>query len=241
MGNVRGISIKKREKAGECVRIQMANALLLKYGLRDESVESGWNFDKSQKEEHGIVDEQLIPIEVKWELIPHCWELIMKRALIVSLAVLLAGCSTYRAPHPAETEPPCWPDVPVVVHGQNSDGLIEYRTCRDARTRAGVPSKLEYWLERVAQKFCARQGGHYKLLRERSAFQDMDDTARVELIFVCTHVESEATIVTRGGAKKSQKMKRERYRLLKDIQELYNMGAISKEEFEEEKRRILGK
>ena len=164
----------------------------------------------------------------------------MKKVLAFSLALALVGCSTYRAPHPADSEPPCWPDVAVVVHGQNPDGLIEYRTCRDARTRAGTPMKLEYWLERVAQKFCARQGGHYKLLRERSGFADFDDTARVELIFVCTDNEAEASIVTRAGAKKSQKMKRERYTLLKQAKELYEVGALTKEEFEAEKRRILG-
>lgn len=164
----------------------------------------------------------------------------MKKILALSLASLLVGCSTYRAPHPVDTEPPCWPDVPVVVHGQNSEGLIEYRTCRDARTKGGTPMKLEYWLERVAQKFCARQGGHYKLLRERSAFADFDDEARVEIVFICTQIESEATIVTRAGAQKSQKMKKNRYELLKQAQELYKMGALSKEEFLAEKKRILG-
>lgn len=164
----------------------------------------------------------------------------MKKTLTLSLALLLVGCSTYRAPHPVETEAPCWPDVPVVVHGQNTDGLIEYRTCRDARTKGGTPMKLEYWLERVAQKFCARQGAHYKLLRERSAFADFDDEARVELVFVCTQNESEASIVTRAGAKKSQKMKKDRYTLLKQAQELYNMGALTKEELMVEKKKILG-
>lgn len=164
----------------------------------------------------------------------------MKKIVALSLAALLTGCSTYKAPHPVDTGGPCWPDVPVVVHGQNPDGLIEYRTCRDARSKAGTPMKLEYWLERVAQKFCARQGGHYKLLRERSAFADFDDEARVELVFVCTQNESEASIVTRAGAKKNQKMKKDRYALLKQAQELYNMGALTKEEFLAEKKRILG-
>lgn len=164
----------------------------------------------------------------------------MRKVLALSLAMLLAGCSTYRAPHPVDSDGACWPDVPAVVHGKNTEGLIEYRICRDAKTKAGTPMKLEYWLERVAQKFCASQGGHYKLLRERSAFADFDDEARVELVFVCTRIESEATIVTRAGAKKTQKMQQNRYELLRQAQELYAMGALTKEEFLAEKKRILG-
>lgn len=165
----------------------------------------------------------------------------MKKWMILAAVTVLAGCSTYKAPHPVDTEEACWPDIPVVVHNQNTEDLVEYRICRDAKSRAGTPGKLEYWLERVAQKFCARQGGHYKLLRERSAFPGAWENARVELEFVCTPNEAEASIVTRGGAKKNQKMKRERYELLRQAQELYQMGALTEEEFQAEKKRILGK
>ena len=158
----------------------------------------------------------------------------------LGVATLITGCSsTYIAPTPVSSSDVCWKDVPVIVHSQNSEGLIEYRTCRNARTRNGTPMKLELWLERVAETFCAKQGGHYKRISERSAFPDSNGTARVELVFVCTKNITEATQLNAKVLKKERKLQQQRYQLLKEAQELYANGALTKEEFLEEKARIM--
>lgn len=165
---------------------------------------------------------------------------IMKKTLLtIALTLSITGCSTYLAPTPVDSSDVCWKDVPVKVHSQNDTNLIEYRTCKDAKTKGGNPEKIEAWLERVAQKFCARQGAHYKLLQERRGYPNFDHTARVELIFACTRDISDATIVSRNGLKQNAKMQKQQYELLLQLQQLHQAGALTDEEFQKEKKRIL--
>ena len=169
-------------------------------------------------------------------------ELRFSCVLAVSAAVALAGCSTYTAPVPVESSQACWADVPVKVISKNEDGLTEYRTCLNAKSNAGSPYKLEAKLERIASKYCSQQGGHYKLLQQRLAFPNFSDSARVELVFCCTQNPEEATIAGKVRNNKRQiKNEKNKYELLLQVQKLYESGALTKEEFEAEKKKVLGK
>ena len=165
----------------------------------------------------------------------------MKKTLLaIALTVSMAGCSTYLAPTPVDSSEACWKEVPVTVHSKNDTNLIEYRTCKDAKTKGGNPGKIEVWLERVAQKICARQGAHYKLLQERRGYPNFEHTARVELIFVCTRDANDATIVSRKGLETNAKRQKQQYELLLQLQQLHQGGALTDEEFQREKKRVLG-
>lgn len=111
-----------------------------------------------------------------------------------------------------------------------------------SKTSAGFPGKLEAKLERVAMHFCAQQGGHYRLISERSAFASAKDNARVELVFVCTKDPEAATLVgkiRRTREKREVQQKLDKYRALRELQELRDAKVLSEEEFLAEKKRIM--
>ena len=78
-----------------------------------------------------------------------------------------------------------------------------------------------------------------ELLQERRGYPNFDHTARVELIFACTRDISDATIVSRNGLKQNAKMQKQQYELLLQLQQLHQAGALTDEEFQKEKKRIL--
>lgn len=159
--------------------------------------------------------------------------------IAVSMAVLLTGCTTYVAPTPVESSKECWADVPQVEVSQNTQGLTEYRTCMDAGTKAGAAYKLENKLERIGAKYCRRQGKHFQLLRTRSAYANFSENSRVELIFVCTDSIDDATVPSRKARKKIERENKDKYDQLIQVQKLKESGALTEEEFESEKAKIL--
>ncbi len=157
----------------------------------------------------------------------------------VSSVVLLTGCSTYIAPTPVESSKECWADVPQVEVSKNTQGLTEYRTCMSSASEAGLAFKLENKLERIGAKYCRQQGRHFQLLRTRSAYANFKDKARVELIFACTDNVDDATVPNRKARKKIERENKNKYEQLMQIQQLKESGALTQEEFEAEKAKVL--
>lgn len=183
--------------------------------------------------------------------IPPRWDWLLKgvrmnKKIFTALlaTMVLSGCasSKFTAPVPVTTSQACWPEVPVKVIADKPEGLTEYRTCQRAKSQAGTPYKIEARLERVATKFCAHEGRHYKLLQERLAFQNFSENARVELVFCCVDDPDKATVAGKASNNKRQiQNEKNKYELLLQVQKLYEAGALSKEEFEAEKKKVLGK
>lgn len=131
-----------------------------------------------------------------------------KRMLLAGLIPALVGCTTaYQAPEPIEAnQPRCFEDTTSIVVNENTQGLVQYRSCRQARTGGGYVHRLEKWLGRNAQAFCqANENGHYRLIRKyvgkdghypdkNGMGEDVFRRARVEIVFVCTPDPSQATL-----------------------------------------------
>ena len=131
-----------------------------------------------------------------------------KWILYIGSALALGGCTTaYHAPDSTDTyNRRCFEDTTEVIVNENTDGLREYRSCRQARTGGGYVHRLENWLGRNAQQFCQRRGeGHYRLIRKyvgqdgfypskRPVDEQVFRKARVEIVFVCTKDPSQASV-----------------------------------------------
>ena len=131
-----------------------------------------------------------------------------KWILLIASALALGGCSTaYHAPDSIDTaKQRCFEDTTEVLVNENTEGLVEYRSCRQARASGGYVHRLEKWLGRNAQQFCQRQAeGHYRLIRKyvgqdglypnkRIEGEQVFRKARVEIVFVCTKDQSKASI-----------------------------------------------
>lgn len=127
------------------------------------------------------------------------------KLLFIPLCAVLAlgtvGCATYQSPAPETVAEACWNDLQYAEVNPNTEGLPVYRACLSSKTEYGTPVKVQKKLERKAVKFCAQNGGHYRLLSVGSKpavrqSQDVNErAARVELAFVCTKDASQATIV----------------------------------------------
>lgn len=113
---------------------------------------------------------------------------------------------------------------------------------RRTAPRGSSAAKLEFRLEQHASKYCERRAGYCRLIGERFAQADASDPARIELVFVCTRLESEASII--GGSRSEQlrlKAQEQRAGILSKLSELHASGALSEKEYEAERAKITGR
>ena len=121
-----------------------------------------------------------------------------------------------------------------------------YRACLSSKTEYGTPAKVQKKLERKTIKFCAQNGGHYRLLSIGTQpavrqSKDMNErAARVELTFVCTKDASQATVTDRRSERRVAQARAEKYEALRRLAELHEAGTISDEKYEAERKALIG-
>lgn len=150
-------------------------------------------------------------------------------------AIFLTGCASTSSIQPVNSSNSHFDGA--VYKGESvtissNPGVEEFRIFHQAAT--GLPSveNIRVSVEKRATDFCDRIGKGMKPFRETTSKPPhiLGNFPRVELIFGCVDKASSVTSSTADDVK---------YRKIANLKSLFDSGALTKEEFEREKARIL--
>jgi hypothetical protein len=157
----------------------------------------------------------------------------MKRTLILNLLVVLAlsGCATsspiqrYSESQSAFSEPP-----QLISHSYPAKGI--YRIYHRAATGFVPIQAIRAAAEQRADEFARRQGRSFVVLGEQISQPPyiLGNFPRIEIVFALIDKKEEVS---------KPAVERDRYTDLERLKKLLDEGALTKEEFEAEKARIL--
>ncbi|MDZ7660935.1 SHOCT domain-containing protein [Thiohalophilus sp.] len=160
------------------------------------------------------------------------------RKLIVTLSiVLLTACSTASTIKKASESESAFADA--VYEGEKSvveAGISDenaYRIFHQAATGFVSIQSIRVSAEKRASDFCKKQNKEMRTLSERTSRPPhiLGNFPRIEIVFIC---ESNAEIKTNIGNPG-------KYEQIKKLKDLYDAGALTREEFESEKSKLLSK
>jgi hypothetical protein len=125
-----------------------------------------------------------------------------------------------------------------VYHGTTSTiataapGSTEYRVFRQGATGFVSIQSVREDAERSAEEFCGRKGKTMNALRETVATPPflLGNFPRIEIVFECSELPSAASATAAYDPK---------YAKLIALKKLLDSGILTKEEFEEEKTKVL--
>lgn len=150
-------------------------------------------------------------------------------------AIFLTGCSSTSTIQPVNSsnsrfESAVYGGESVTIN--SNPGIEEFRIFHQGGTGAVSITTLRESAEKRATVFCDRIGKGMKPFRETTSKPPhiLGNFPRVELIFGCVDKASSVTSSTADDLK---------YRKIANLKSLFDSGALTKEEFEREKAKIL--
>ena len=159
----------------------------------------------------------------------------MKILLVIIPIVLLTACATASSIKKASESKSAFDDA--VFKGEetvvNTDASDEdaYRIFHQAATGFVSIQSIRVSAEKRGSDFCKKQSKEMRTLSERTSSPPhiLGNFPRIEIVFTCERGDETKPTVSNTG-------KYEKIRLLK---ELLDAGALTKEEFESEKKTLL--
>jgi hypothetical protein len=150
-------------------------------------------------------------------------------------AIFLTGCSSTSTIQPVNSSNSRFDSA---VYGGESvtissnPGIEEFRVFHQGATGFVSVTTVRESVEKRATDFCDRIGKGMKPFRETTSKPPhiLGNFPRVELIFGCIDKASSVTSSTADDVK---------YRKIANLKSLFDSGALTKEEFEREKAKIL--
>lgn len=168
----------------------------------------------------------------------HAWRFIYTQlgALVCSV-LLLPGCGKTTPIQPASTTDSEMASA-VIYNGEsiilspNNDGSEEFRVFHQGASGFVPLGAVRSSAEKRASDFCGQRSQEMKLLRETHSKPPhiLGNFPRVELVFICT---------SRLGLAAQPAVDDTKYAKLRELKELLDSGALSQEEFDREKAKIL--
>lgn len=168
----------------------------------------------------------------------HAWRCIRPRlGALVCSALLLSGCGKTTPIQPASTTDSEMESA-LIYNGEstilspNSDGSEEFRVFHQGASGFVPLSAVRSSAEKRASDFCGERSQVMRLLRETHSTPPhiLGNFPRVELVFICTN---------RSGLATQPAVDDTKYTKLRELKELLDSGALSQEEFDREKARVL--
>ncbi len=154
---------------------------------------------------------------------------------VISLSAYLFGCATASPIQKASTSKSAFDDAVydgegVIVNDDISDDDA-YRIFHQAATGFVSIQSIRVSSEKRANQFCEKKGKVMHALREHTSTPPhiLGNFPRIEIIFACIE-PSEVHTSTEGY---------DRYEQLRKLKSLLDDGAITKEEYDLEKKKLL--
>ena len=114
----------------------------------------------------------------------------------------------------------------------NNPGVEEFRVFHHAATGFVSVQSIRQSAEKRATDFCRQSGKELSVFRETTSKPPhiLGNFPRIELVFGCVEKDSLTSTVSNDE---------QRYRKIASLKALFDSGALSKEEFEHEKTKLL--
>ena len=159
----------------------------------------------------------------------------MKNMIIIASVIMLVACSTSSTIKKASESKSAFDDA--VYEGEeylvNNEIPDEdaYRIFHQAATGFVSIQSIRGSAEKRASDFCKRQGKEMFALRERTSSPPhiLGNFPRIEIVFAC--IENKDTIETVTNSDKYSQIER--------LKKLLDSGALTKEEYQIEKKKLL--
>ena len=161
----------------------------------------------------------------------------MRNLLIIFPIVLLTACATASSIKKFSESKSAFDDAvykgeEAVVNTDISDENA-YRIFHQAATGFVSIQSIRASAEKRASDFCKKQNSEMRTLSERTSSPPhiLGNFPRIEIVFACERNDEVKSTVTNGG----------KYDQIKQLKDLLDAGALTNEEFEKEKKKLLSK
>ncbi|PCJ84625.1 MAG: hypothetical protein COA54_13250 [Thiotrichaceae bacterium] len=161
----------------------------------------------------------------------------MKNLIVIASIVLLASCSTSSTIKKASESKSAFDDAvyegeEYIVNNDISDEEA-YRVFHQAATGFVSIQSIRGSAEKRAIDFCKRQGKEMLALRERTSSPPhiLGNFPRIEIVFAC--IENKVT--------NEEVYNNDKYTQIERLKKLLDSGALTREEYQVEKKKLLSK
>ena len=159
------------------------------------------------------------------------------RLLCLSFAAVMTGCANTTAVLPATSSKSEFASAvysgETVQLGKQTPGAEVFRVFQQGATGFVSVNNVREGVEEIATKHCARKGKTVRPIQETASKPPhiLGNFPRVEWLFECTDLPQSATVPRTDSDKLGQ---------LERLKKLLDSGALTQQEFEREKAKVLG-
>lgn len=161
----------------------------------------------------------------------------MKNLIIIFSVIVLTACSTSSTIKKASESKSSFDDAvyegeEYLVNSSIPDEDV-YRIFHQAATGFVSIQSIRGSAEKRASDFCKRQGKEMLALRERTSSPPhiLGNFPRIEIVFACTGNKDSIEVVNNN----------DKYAQIEKLKKLLDNGALTKEEYQVEKKKVLSK
>jgi len=161
----------------------------------------------------------------------------MRTFILITLIALLAACSTASTIKKASESKSAFDDAvyegeEAVVNNAIPDKEA-YRIFHQAATGFVSIQSIRVSAEKRANDFCEKQAKVMQALRERTSSPPhiLGNFPRIEIVFACVKNNKSGSVVSNN----------DKYDQIKRLKSLLDDGALTNEEFQNEKEKVLSK